>query len=385
MFQRRIFKFGVLLLMFLAPLIVNAQRGEKIRTIVIDPGHGGKDTGALGKSSKEKDLNLAVALKLGNFIKQNLPDVKVIYTRSRDVFIPLAERAAIANRNDADVFISIHCNSTEGTTTVSGAETFVMGEHKSAANLEVAKKENASILYEDNAAEEYDGFDPNNTKTYIIFSLFQSQYQLQSLDLADKVQQQFRDRVGRNDRGVRQAGFLVLYKTSMPSILVELGFINNLKEEKYLKSEEGQSQMASAIYRAFKEYKTAYEKENVSVSMPAEQPEKQETPPTKQDEAVSQNEVVFKVQFASDSSRNKRFPKVKEVGVYEFNNAYRYTSGNFATRDEAVNRQNELCRHGYSDVFVIAFVNGERASLKQAEELRPVGERTQQPHPPAPP
>ncbi len=368
MFQRRIFKFGILLLVFLAPLMVNAQRGEKIRTIVIDPGHGGKDTGALGKSSKEKDLNLAVALKLGNYIKQNLPDVKVIYTRSRDIFIPLAERAAIANRNDADVFISIHCNSTEGTTTVNGAETFVMGEHKSAANLEVAKKENASILYEDNAAEEYDGFDPNSTEAYIIFSLFQSQYQLQSLDLADKVQQQFRDRVGRNDRGVRQAGFLILYKTSMPSILVELGFINNLKEEKYLKSEEGQSQMASAIYRAFKEYKTAYEKENVSVNTPAEQPEKQETPPTKQNEMASSGEVVFKVQFASGPSRNKKFPKVKEVGVYEFNNAYRYTSGNFATRDEAVNRQNELRRQGYSDAFVIAFVNGERVSLKQAEE-----------------
>lgn len=363
MFQRRILKFVILMLMFLSPLTVNAQRSEKIQTIVIDAGHGGKDSGALGKISKEKELNLAVALKLGNYIKENLPDVKVIYTRSRDVFVPLAERASIANRNNADVFISIHCNSTEGTTTVNGAETFVMGEHKNAANLEVAKKENAAILYEDNAEEDYDGFDPNSTEAYIIFSLYQSQYLLQSLNLADKVQQQFRERVGRTDRGVRQAGFLVLYKTSMPSILIELGFINNLKEEKFLSSEEGQSYMASAIYRAFRDYKTEYEKKTASTPIVSSSQTTEEEP-TQQ----SLPEVVFKVQFASDQSRNKNFPKVKEVGVYEFNNAFRYTSGNFPTRNEAVERQNELRRQGYADAFVIAFVNGERTTLKQAEE-----------------
>ena len=243
------------------PLWSVAQKGEKIETIVIDAGHGGKDSGALGKNSKEKDLNLAVALKLGNYIKENLPDVKVIYTRDSDKFVELSERAAIANRNNADVFISIHCNSTEGTTTARGAETFIMGESKNEANLNVAKKENAAILLEDNT-DAYDNFDPNSTEAYILFSLSQSLYQSQSLNLADKVQQQLTNKLGRHDRGVQQAGFLVLWKTSMPSILVELGFINNVNEEQFLNSEKGQTQLALALYRAFEEYKREFESEN---------------------------------------------------------------------------------------------------------------------------
>ena len=177
--------------MFLAvffPLIVHAQKGEKIQTIVIDAGHGGKDPGALGKSCKEKDINLSVALKLGAYIEENMPSVKVVYTRKKDVFVELNERAAIANRNDADVFISIHCNSAANSS-VNGAETFVMGESKNEANLNVAKAENAAILLEDNANEAYDNFDPNSTEAYILFSLSQSLNQSQSLQLADKVQQ----------------------------------------------------------------------------------------------------------------------------------------------------------------------------------------------------
>ena len=183
------------------PLVSYAQKGEKIQTIVIDAGHGGKDTGALGAVSTEKDLNLSVALKFGNYIKENLPDVKVIYTRSTDKFVELSERADIANRNNADVFISIHCNSMEGSTTVQGAETYVMGESKNEKNLEMAKKENAAILLEDNT-DAYDNFDPNSTEAYIIFSLTQSLYQSQSLKLADKVQKQFSGRAKRHDRGV---------------------------------------------------------------------------------------------------------------------------------------------------------------------------------------
>ena len=360
MIERKISRFGVLFLIFVLPLCALAQKGEKIQTIVIDAGHGGKDTGALGKVTTEKALNLAVALKFGNYIKENLPDVKVVYTRSTDKFVELSERAAIANRNNADVFISIHCNSTETPNSAYGAETFVMGESKNEKNLAVAKKENAAILLEDNT-DAYDNFDPNSTEAYILFSLSQSLYQSQSLDLADKVQKQFANKVGRNDRGVQQAGFLVLWKTAMPSILVELGFINNTKEEQFLNSEKGQTQMALALYRAFAEYKHEFESEN-HVSNKTEANAK----------PAANGDTYFAVQF---STLNKKVPVtdpafkgVKDVAVYEYNGAYRYISGHFLTKAEAVARQNEVRNLGFKDAFVIAFVNGERSSIKQAEE-----------------
>ena len=360
--QRKIFQFGVLALIFLMPLLAQAQKGEKIQTIVIDAGHGGKDTGALGKVTTEKALNLAVALKFGNYIKENLPDVKVVYTRDKDKFVELSERAAIANRNNADVFISIHCNSTEVANSANGAETFVMGESKNEKNLEVAKKENAAILLEDNT-EAYDNFDPNSTEAYIIFSLAQSMYQNQSLNLADKVQKQFAKK-GRHDRGVQQAGFLVLWKTSMPSILVELGFINHTKEEEFLNSERGQTQMALALYRAFEEYKREFEAEN-HVSTKSDTKEKPAT-------TTVSGDTYYTVQF---STLNKKVPVtdpafkgIKEVEVYDYNGAYRYTSGRFQTKAEAVTRQAQVRKLGFKDAFVIAFVNGKRVNLKEAEE-----------------
>ena len=362
MIQRKIFRFGVFILLFLMPFVTMAQKGEKIQTIVIDAGHGGKDTGALGKVTTEKALNLAVALKFGNYIKENLPDVKVIYTRDKDRFVELSERAAIANRNNADVFISIHCNSTEGSTTANGAETFVMGESKNEKNLAIAKKENAAILLEDNT-DAYDNFDPNSTEAYILFSLSQSMYQKQSLDLAAKVQKQFTQKVGRHDRGVQQAGFLVLWKTSMPSILVELGFINNTKEEQFLNSEKGQTQMALALYRAFEEYKREFEAENHTSG----QPEVSEKPSSSE-----VGDTYFAVQFASRdkkvASTDKAFSGVKEVDVYEYNGAFRYISGKFTSKDAAMKRQSEVRALGYKDAFVVAFVNGERGTIKQAEE-----------------
>ena len=360
MIQRKIFRFGVLALLFLVPFYAFPQKGEKIQTIVIDAGHGGKDTGALGKVTTEKALNLAVALKFGNYIKENLPDVKVIYTRNKDKFVELSERAAIANRNNADVFISIHCNSTEVANSASGAETFVMGESKNEKNLAVAKKENAAILLEDNT-DAYDNFDPNSTEAYILFSLSQSLYQRQSLNLADKVQKQFASK-GRNDRGVQQAGFLVLWKTSMPSILVELGFINNVKEEQFLNSEKGQTQMALALYRAFEEYKREFEAEN-HISKPDSNVDK----PTS-----DIGDTYFSVQFSSLDKKvpvtDKAFKSVKDVEVYEYNGAYRYISGRFLTKAEAIARQNEVRNLGFKDAFVIAFINGERGTVKQAEE-----------------
>jgi len=394
--QRNILKFGILLLAFLFPMMLWAQRGEKITTVVIDPGHGGKDSGALGAISKEKDLNLTVALLTGDYIKKNCPDVKVIYTRERDVFVSLDERAAIANRANADVFISIHCNSTDGKTSAVGAETYVLGEHKNAANLEVAKKENASILYEEDADEKYGNFDLNSPEAYIALSLFQSEYLNQSLQLAANVQEQFSKRVGRKDRGVQQAGFLVLVKTAMPSILIELGFISNATEERFLASENGQTYMASAIYRAFRDFKASYEGENQTVASPTQketpaQP-KVETPkevpaetpvvevgkkpvvaPEEKPEAkpAEKAKVSFKVQFATRDTQipitDKSFAKVPEVGVYFYNGAYRYTSGDFRSKEEAITRQAEVRKLGFSDAFVVAFINGERATIKEAE------------------
>ena len=365
--ERKILRFGALALLFLAPVLAFAQKGEKIQTIVIDAGHGGKDTGALGKLTNEKTLNLAVAKKFGAYIEENMPDVKVVYTRKTDKFVELSERAAIANRNNADVFVSIHCNSTEGTTTANGAETFVMGESKNEKNLAVAKKENAAILLEDNT-DAYDNFDPNSTEAYILFSLTQSLYQTQSLNLADKVQKQFKNKAGRHDRGVQQAGFLVLWKTSMPSILVELGFINNVKEEQFLNSEKGQTQMALALYRAFEEYKREFESENHNAPKPTEKPSASSTKPAQ----GGNGGTYFTVQFSTLDKKvpvtDKAFKGVKDVEVYNYNGAYRYTSGRFTTKADAVARQNEVRNLGYKDAFVIAFINGERGTLKQAEE-----------------
>ena len=395
MSQRNYLKFGILFMVFLFPLALSAQRGEKISTVVIDPGHGGRDTGALGAISKEKDLNLTVALLVGDYIKKNLPDVKVIYTRERDVFIGLNERAQIANRNNADVFISIHCNSAgKKNASATGAETFVLGEHKNAANLEVAKKENSSILYEEDADEQYGNFDLSSPEAYIALSLFQKEYLDQSLQLAAKVQEQFTKRVGRKDRGVQQAGFLVLWKTAMPSILIELGFISNAAEERFLASESGQSYMASAIYRAFLDFKESYEGENSNTkantvaTTPVEEPKPIEAPVTvsveepevksevkpetpSEVEPILKTKVSFKVQFASRDTKvpvtDKAFAKVPEVGEYFYNGAYRYVSGDFATKQEAMARQAEIRNMGFSDAFVVAFINGERATIKEAE------------------
>lgn len=378
---------------FLFPMMLFAQRGEKISTVVIDPGHGGRDSGALGAISKEKDINLTVALLVGDYIKKNCPDVNVVFTRERDVFVDLDERANIANRNNADVFISIHCNSTESkAASAVGAETFVLGEHKNAANLAVAKKENASILYEEDADEKYGNFDLNSPEAYIALSLFQKEYLNQSIQLAANIQEQFTKRVGRKDRGVQQAGFLVLWKTAMPSVLIELGFISNAAEERFLASEDGQTYMASAIYRAFRDFKTSYEGENqtvkvetpveIKVEKPAETkvetPEvtKVETPvetpvETKVVTVETTPKVSFKVQFATRDTQvpvtHKDFAKVPEVDVYFYNGAYRYTSGDFRSKQGAVDRQAELRKQGFSDAFVVAFINGERATIKEAE------------------
>jgi len=227
---------------------------EKRFVIVIDPGHGGGDPGACGAYSKEKNINLKVALEVGRLLKAGCPDVKVIYTRRTDVFIPLQTRADIANRNKADLFISIHTNSLPKGRTAYGSETYTLGMARAAANLEVAKRENAVITYEKNYQQTYEGFDPNKAESYIIFELLQDRYMKQSVDLAQLIQQQYTSN-GRRNKGVHQAGFLVLRKTSMPAVLTELGFISTPDEERYLNSAEGISVLARSIYNGILKYR----------------------------------------------------------------------------------------------------------------------------------
>jgi N-acetylmuramoyl-L-alanine amidase len=230
----------------------------KVDVIVIDAGHGGHDPGTLGKSTKEKDVVLKIALKLGKYIEENLPGVKVLYTRKTDKYIEFQDRADVANKNQADLFISIHANSIVGANAY-GTETYVMGLHKDKSNFEVAKRENSVILMDENYKEKYEGFDPKSPESYILFSLNQSAYQENSLRFAQKIEDQFKNRVGRSSRGVKQAGFLVLWMTTTPSVLVETGFLSNQKEEGFLNSDKGQDLIASGIYRAFKDYKTEIE------------------------------------------------------------------------------------------------------------------------------
>ncbi|MBP9995508.1 MAG: N-acetylmuramoyl-L-alanine amidase [bacterium] len=341
---------------------IQAQTNE-IKTVVIDAGHGGKDCGAVGTKSYEKDITLAVALKTGNYIKKKYPDVKVIYTRDKDVSVDLYERADIANRNNADIFISIHCNSVANSPKTGGAETFVMGAHRDKANLDVAMKENASILYEEDSDEHYGGFNPSSTEAYIAMSYLQSEYTDASLKLAECVQNELVNKAKRGDRGVQQAGFLVLYRTAMPSILVELGFISNPKEETYMRTDDGQSYLASAIYRAFCKYKTDYEKEAQSVQEAASQPVEEQVA---EQTAAPENKIVYKVQFASRSTKAKNpsttFKNLKDVDCYEHNGVFKYTAGRFPTRAEAAKYQKEVVAKGYKDAFVVKFQDGKRVN-----------------------
>lgn len=356
----------VLLILITSVSFSFAQRGSKITTVVIDAGHGGKDPGAMGKHSREKDITLAVALKAGKYIEENFTDVKVIYTRKTDEFIELYKRAEIANKNSADFFISIHCNSNNSPSPY-GAETFVMGLHKSDANLNVAMKENAAILLEEDQGEKYEGFDANSPESYIKFSLFQNTYLDQSTDMATRIQEQFKDRVGRKDRGVYQAGFLVLWRTAMPGVLVELGFLSNTSEEQFLLSEDGQVFMASAIYRAFKAYKQDYEKENFT------EEEEEVTQEVNPDAKAKPFELEYRVQFYTSPtelpSGSSKLKGISDVSYYYHNGLYKYTSGHFSTMDDAAKQQTLIRKNGFSDAFVVPFLNGDRITAKEAEDI----------------
>ncbi len=243
----------VLLLLVLSSSTLSPPYKYKVKTLVIDAGHGGKDPGCGGKFSNESEITLKVALELQQTIHENMPDVKVILTRDDDHFVELIDRAGIANKHNADLFISIHCNS--GPEHVFGSETYTMGAHKTSENLEVAKRENSVILKETNYKKKYDGYNPKSPQGHIMFALYQNANMENSLRFAEKVEHQFQSRVGRVSRGVKQAGFLVLWKTAMPSALIEIGYLTNTKEEKFLNKELNRTYIASGIFRAFKEYK----------------------------------------------------------------------------------------------------------------------------------
>ncbi len=272
------------------------KRNFTIKKVVIDPGHGGNDSGCLGSSCQEKNIALAISLKFGKLIEENFKDIKVIYTRTTDKFVELKERAEIANRESADLFICIHCNS--GQHDAYGIETYAMGLHKTEDNLNVAKRENASILLEDDYKKNYNGFNPSSPEAYIAFSLYQNAFLDQSLSLSSKIQHEVKS-TGRYDRGVKQAGFLVLWRTTMPSILVETGFLTNHTEEQYMKTEDGQNAIATAIFKGFKSYKIEVEsgkgvlKNQKEDKEPIVNPKKEPTNPPKEIQNPPKKETVF--------------------------------------------------------------------------------------------
>jgi len=322
------------------------KNNYSLNTVVIDPGHGGRDAGALGKMVKEKDIALAIALKLGTYIEENLPDVNVIYTRAEDVFVPLHERAEIANKNKADLFISIHLNGNKNSRAY-GTETYAMGIHKTDGNLEVAKKENAAILYEEDYTTKYEGFDPHSAESYIIFSFLQNTYLEQSLNYAPFVENEFKTKALRKSKGVKQAGFLVLWQTTMPSVLIESGFLTNPQEERYLMSKQGQEYIASAIYRAFKKYKNAIEaKSKFTTNIDSLKSTENQSSP-----------VFFKLQIASAKNPIEKndpfFKTIENIEEIEYNGIYKYTVGSTSSYNE-INKLKNSFEELYPDAFVIA-------------------------------
>ena len=367
------------------------HRESGVRTIVIDPGHGGHDSGCHGSGAYEKNVALAVSLKLGKLIEANFPDVKVIFTRKTDVFVELYRRAQIANENKADLFICIHCNS--GPKAAFGAETFVMGLHKSDDNLNVAKRENAVILQEDNYQRKYDGFDPNSAEANIIFSLYQNAFLDQSLYFADRIQHEFKHHALRNNRGVKQAGFLVLFRTTMPSVLIETGFLTNGEEEKYLKSSSGQQKIANSILRALNTYKSWIDgsSELHDLKIPEDEDQgNQTTDKSPEQNATAQFEnssnsnparepdnsgIVYRVQVHTSpekiSLKSSRFKGRSDVWEYKFNKSWKYTIGRCDKQEDALKLLSDLKKAGFDDAFVVAFKHNNRISLQEAQLTTP--------------
>ncbi|MEN9968674.1 MAG: hypothetical protein RIR94_853 [Bacteroidota bacterium] len=349
---------------------------SKIKTIVIDAGHGGHDPGCHGAQNNEKEVCLSMALKLGALIKERYPDIKIIYTRSTDVFVELAERANIANRNNADLFICIHANA--GSTTAYGSETYVLGLHRTDAQQKVAERENASIALEDDKGAKYRSYDL--TPDGIIALQFQlAVFHRQSILFAEMIQKEFK-RIGRYDRGVKQAGFLVLYKTTMPSVLIETAFLPNPTEEKLIGTADGQQKMAQSMFQAFVNYKNATEGKTVVGGTTTQN--NTDTKPTENNpakpvelpkETIKEQGLIFKVQIETSnkaiSTKSSHF-KGLEVFEYQDNTLFKYCTGSFPNDLQgAKNYKNELIQKGFANAFVVAFLDGERISIEKALKL----------------
>lgn len=337
-----------------------------IKTVVIDAGHGGKDPGCHGASAHEKHVCLSMALKLGDMIKKKYPDVKVVYTRDKDVFVELDERANIANKAKADLFICIHANS--ASPSAYGTETFVLGLHKTESQQKVAERENATIYLEDDKGAKYKDFDMS-PDAIIARQIQLSVYLDQSINFADKLQKEFK-RIGRYDRGVKQAGFLVLYKTTMPSVLIETGFLTNPSEEKFLADTTGQRKMAQAMFTAFESYKNELEGVDSKTKNTNNSTTEVVNNSTSDD---PKDQVVFRVQIeTSDKKVALTAPKFKGMKVYEYmqDNLYKYTVGEFKMDYKGANDyKNQMREQGFQHAFVVAFMNGERISLEKAIKL----------------
>lgn len=377
--------------LFISPLVGHTQvpKTSIVKTIVLDPGHGGKDPGNLGTKrykTTEKDVALAITLLVGKYLKQAFPEINVIYTRDDDSYPELIERTRLANEVHADLFISIHCNANESKRPI-GADTWVMGPHKNEANLKVAQKENAAILLEDDYKQKYGDFDPNSPETYLALSLRQNVHLNESLMLAKYVQDEFRTRVGRVDRGVKQSGFYVISFTTMPSVLIETGFLTNPDEEDFLNSSSGQDYMASAIYRAIKKY--IAEVENIPIT----QLNKVVASDTLTEKTITENNndelkegtvatevnpagtdsINYRVQLFVSSEKKKLEPEnfngLNEITFVKVNNLYKYYYARVSSYTEAKNVRKIAQEKGYGEAFIVSFRGETKIELQEALNL----------------
>ena len=348
------------------PVIGNTINDRFI--VVIDPGHGGNDPGAIGTRGKEKNINLNVARKLGRLIEDNCNDTKVVYTRKSDIFVPLHRRAEIANNAKANLFISIHTNAVaKKNSYVKGTETYTLGLHRTEENLEVAKKENSVILIEDDYKQRYAGFNPNSSESYIIFEFMQDKNMSQSVNFATLIQQNFKS-YNRIDKGVHQAGFLVLRETSMPSVLIELGYISNPSEETYLLSDKGTTDLANAIYRAFINYKGNSSK--IKPTTVTSNTRQEITTPKEEEETKETSKIKFKIQIlASDRvlpQNSRQFKGLNPVSWYKENGLIKYTYAEDEDYNKILKIKRKIVDPKFKDAFIIAFKNDTKININQA-------------------
>lgn len=350
----------------------NEATRPSIKTVVIDAGHGGKDPGCHGHSAQEKHVCLSMALKLGDMITKKYPQIKVIYTRDKDVFVELDERAKIANRNNADLFICIHANSAGET--VFGVETYVLGLHKTEAQQMIAERENSTIYLEDDKGEKYKDFDMS-PDAIIARQIQLSVFLDQSISFATKLQGEFK-KLGRSDRGVRQAGFLVLYKTTMPSVLIETGFLTNPNEEKFLADSTSQVKMSTAMFTAFEKYKNELEGiDGKTVTNTPDEKEVVKEPDVKvvTSSTTEKDKVIFRVQIETSDKKipitDSRF-KGMEVYEYQQDKFYKYAVGKYINDFKGASKyKDEIKKKGCQNAFIVAFLNGERINIEKAIKL----------------